>query len=139
MTAAETKLPGRKRVLQGTTQDHLPDPQRRAAGDRAIDEQRPQTVGDQGREQFRRRVDPIGRQLCEQGAGEEEVERRIRERGLKDLKYYNGATHRGVFAMPNFVREILAKPLKPITAATPLDEDNIDPSHHLHLKMVREG
>jgi len=69
---------------------------------------------------------------------EQEVERRIEDRGLRYLKYYNGATHRGVFAMPNFVREILARPLKPISAATPLDEDNIDPSHHLHLKMVRE-
>jgi spermidine synthase len=69
---------------------------------------------------------------------EAEVERRLEDRRLRDLKFYNGATHRGVFAMPNFVREILARPLKPISAATPLDEDNIDPSHHLHLKMVRE-
>jgi len=67
---------------------------------------------------------------------EEEVDRRIRNRGLKDLKFYNGATHRAVFAMPNFVRDILAQPLKPITAATPLDEDNLDPSEHLPIRIV---
>lgn len=38
--------------------------------------------------------------------GEAEVERRISERGLADLKYYNGATHHGIFALPNFVRRL---------------------------------
>lgn len=37
---------------------------------------------------------------------EAEVERRIAERGLSGLKFYNGATHRGVFALPNFVRHL---------------------------------
>ncbi|OGA21963.1 MAG: hypothetical protein A3I01_03475 [Betaproteobacteria bacterium RIFCSPLOWO2_02_FULL_65_24] len=35
-----------------------------------------------------------------------EVDRRIAQRGLGGLQYYNGATHHGVFALPNFVREL---------------------------------
>lgn len=71
--------------------------------------------------------------------GEQEVEQRIAQRGIGDLKYYNGATHRGVFALPNFVREILAQPSKPISAATPLDEDNLDPANHLPIRIVYES
>ena len=40
---------------------------------------------------------------------EEEVELRIAERKLQDLQYYNGTTHRGVFALPNFVRQLIEK------------------------------
>jgi len=35
-----------------------------------------------------------------------EVDRRISQRGLADLKYYNGDMHRAALALPNFVREI---------------------------------
>lgn len=35
-----------------------------------------------------------------------EVENRIARRGLRDLQYYNGGTHHGVFALPNFVRDL---------------------------------
>jgi spermidine synthase len=37
----------------------------------------------------------------------EQVERIIRERRLTHLQYYNGDTHRAVFALPNFMRELL--------------------------------
>ncbi|HZZ94572.1 MAG TPA: polyamine aminopropyltransferase [Usitatibacter sp.] len=37
----------------------------------------------------------------------EAVERVIAERGLGDLQYYNGQTHRAVFAQPNYVRKLL--------------------------------
>jgi len=37
---------------------------------------------------------------------EEEVEQRIAERKLQDLQFYNGATHRGIFALPNFVKRL---------------------------------
>jgi spermidine synthase len=37
----------------------------------------------------------------------EEVERRIAARGVTDLQYYNGETHRAVFALPNYVRELV--------------------------------
>jgi spermidine synthase len=36
-----------------------------------------------------------------------EVERVIAERGLRELQYYNGETHRAVFALPNYVRELV--------------------------------
>jgi spermidine synthase len=36
-----------------------------------------------------------------------EVERVIAARGLKDLQYYNGDTHRAVFALPNYVRDLV--------------------------------
>jgi spermidine synthase len=35
------------------------------------------------------------------------VERVISARGLKDLQYYNGETHRAVFALPNYVKALL--------------------------------
>jgi spermidine synthase len=40
--------------------------------------------------------------------GEEEVERVIRARKLSDLQYYNGETHRAVFALPNYVKGLVA-------------------------------
>jgi spermidine synthase len=36
----------------------------------------------------------------------EEIDRRIARRGLRELQYYNGATHQAVFALPNFVRDL---------------------------------
>jgi spermidine synthase len=36
-----------------------------------------------------------------------EVERVIAERGVGDLQYYNGDTHRAVFAIPNYVRALV--------------------------------
>ena len=37
-----------------------------------------------------------------------EADRRIAARGLGDLQYYNGETHRAVFALPNYVRPLVA-------------------------------
>jgi spermidine synthase len=37
------------------------------------------------------------------------VERVISARGLKDLQYYNGDTHRAVFALPNYVKALVAR------------------------------
>ena len=36
-----------------------------------------------------------------------EADRRIAARGVGDLRYYNGETHRAVFALPNYVRELV--------------------------------
>lgn len=36
-----------------------------------------------------------------------EVERRLLERGIADLRYYNGDTHRAVLAQPNYLRKLL--------------------------------
>jgi spermidine synthase len=39
--------------------------------------------------------------------GPEEVDRRIAERKLTHLQYYNGDTHRAVFAVPNYARALV--------------------------------
>ena len=40
----------------------------------------------------------------------DEIDRRIEQRRLADLRYYNGETHEGVFALPNFVRDLVTPP-----------------------------
>jgi len=37
----------------------------------------------------------------------DEIDRRIEARKLEDLRFYNGETHEGVFALPNFVRDLV--------------------------------
>jgi spermidine synthase len=37
----------------------------------------------------------------------DEIDRRIEQRKLQVLRFYNGETHEGVFALPNFVRELV--------------------------------
>lgn len=37
----------------------------------------------------------------------EDVEHRLRARGIRDLQYYNGDIHRAQFALPNYLRELL--------------------------------
>jgi spermidine synthase len=37
-----------------------------------------------------------------------EADRRLAARGVGDLQYYNGETHRAVFALPNYVRRLVA-------------------------------
>lgn len=69
----------------------------------------------------------------------EEVDKRISERGISDLQYYNGDTHRAVFAMPNFIREILARPARPITAESPMGEPGLDPATQIPLRVVYAG
>jgi spermidine synthase len=38
----------------------------------------------------------------------DEIDRRIEARKMQELRYYNGETHEGVFALPNFVRDLVA-------------------------------
>jgi spermidine synthase len=40
----------------------------------------------------------------------DEIDRRIEQRKMADLRYYNGETHEGVFALPNFVRDLVTPP-----------------------------
>jgi len=40
----------------------------------------------------------------------DEIDRRIEARKLQELRYYNGETHEGVFALPNFVRDLVTSP-----------------------------
>jgi len=37
----------------------------------------------------------------------QEIDRRIAERGIRDLQYYNGAVHGAALALPNFVRALV--------------------------------
>lgn len=37
----------------------------------------------------------------------EEIERRLAARGVGDLQYYNGEVHRALFALPNYVRQLV--------------------------------
>ncbi len=69
----------------------------------------------------------------------EQVDQRIGERGISHLQYYNGDTHRALFALPNYVRDILARPDKPITAEAPMDEPGLDPANQIPLKVVYRG
>jgi spermidine synthase len=56
-------------------------------------------------------VDPVA-------LSDAEVDRRVAERGLTHLQYYNGAMHRAGFCLPNFVRDLLAQPAAPLSATT---------------------
>ena len=49
-----------------------------------------------------------------------EVDGRIKERGVGRLKFYDGVTHRGMFSLPRYVREALAKQKRIITDKKPL-------------------
>jgi spermidine synthase len=40
----------------------------------------------------------------------DEVDRRIEARRLQDLRFHNGETHEGVFALPNYIRELVHPP-----------------------------
>jgi len=40
----------------------------------------------------------------------DEIDRRIEQRKMADLRYYNGETHEGVFALPNYVRDLVTSP-----------------------------
>jgi spermidine synthase len=40
----------------------------------------------------------------------DEIDRRIEQRKMGDLRYYNGETHEGVFALPNYVRDLVTPP-----------------------------
>ncbi len=45
----------------------------------------------------------------------EEVDRRIKARALKGLRFYDGETHRGMFALPKYIRDEMAKQKRVIT------------------------
>ncbi|MDR4651087.1 MAG: polyamine aminopropyltransferase [Nitrosomonas sp.] len=47
------------------------------------------------------------RQLDPTAFSTDEIDTRISTRGLTQLQYYNGESHLGVFALPNFVRELV--------------------------------
>ena len=50
----------------------------------------------------------------------EEIDRRIAERVTRPLRFYDGATHAGLFSMPKYIREALAAEERLITKDNPL-------------------
>jgi spermidine synthase len=50
----------------------------------------------------------------------EQVDRRIVARSIKGLRFYDGETHRGMFSLPRYIREALAKQKRVITDKKPL-------------------
>ncbi|MFH1169256.1 MAG: polyamine aminopropyltransferase [Chloroflexota bacterium] len=50
----------------------------------------------------------------------EEIDCRIAARGLGRLRFYDGRTHQGMFALPRYLREALARPGRLITDGEPL-------------------
>jgi spermidine synthase len=49
-----------------------------------------------------------------------EVDKKITERGITGLKFYDGDTHRGMFSLPRYIREALAAQKRIITDKNPL-------------------
>lgn len=47
------------------------------------------------------------RQLDPKAISADEIDARIKSRGLAQLQYYNGEAHLGIFALPNFVRKLV--------------------------------
>ena len=43
----------------------------------------------------------------------------MRERGLRDLQYYNAEIHGALFVLPNFVRDLTGAATKDATAPAP--------------------
>ena len=50
----------------------------------------------------------------------ESVDRNIAERVTTDLRFYDGITHRGMFSVPKYLREAVAKESRVITRVNPL-------------------
>lgn len=49
-----------------------------------------------------------------------EVDKRISARSLPGLRFYDGLTHQGMFSLPKYIREAIAKTTRLITDAEPL-------------------
>lgn len=54
-----------------------------------------------------------------------EVDARLRQNGLNDLKLYSGATHQALLALPPFVQTLLAPPALPIDDGEALDDPSL--------------
>ncbi|MDX2470378.1 MAG: polyamine aminopropyltransferase [SAR324 cluster bacterium] len=55
----------------------------------------------------------------------EDIEKRLVERGVTGLKYYNGETHRGLMAEPNYIKEILAGNHDVVTKDNPIHDFSV--------------
>jgi spermidine synthase len=49
----------------------------------------------------------------------EEVDRRMADRSLRDLRFYDGITHQSMFALPKYIRQRIAEDNRVITDNNP--------------------
>lgn len=66
----------------------------------------------------------------------DEAQRRIAQRKLENLQYYNGAVHQAAFALPNFVRRLLDAPADVIVSGTVLVDEVGDPTFKYRLVAI---
>ena len=64
-----------------------------------------------------------------------EIDTLFEKRNLKDLNYLNAENFNAIFYLPNYIRQILSKPFKPISKNDPLSIDGIDPEDHIKLDI----
>ena len=50
----------------------------------------------------------------------DEVDRRISDRSLAVLRFYDGVTHRGMFSLPKYIRDAMQSQERVITDKDPL-------------------
>jgi spermidine synthase len=61
-----------------------------------------------------------------------EADRRLAARGVGDLQYYNGETHCAVFALPNYIRRLVAAAAPGDACQTPCPPVSVPPSLRVH-------
>ena len=64
-----------------------------------------------------------------------ELDTLFEKRNLGDLNYLNAENFNAIFHLPNYIRQILSKPFKPISKNDPLSIDGIDPEDHIKLDI----
>ena len=57
------------------------------------------------------------------------------KRNLGDLNYLNAENFNAIFHLPNYIKQILTKPFRPISKVDPLAIDGIDPEDHIQLEI----
>lgn len=65
-----------------------------------------------------------------------EIDTRLVQHGINDLKLYSGSTHHALLSIPPFVQTLLAKPAQPIDDGDSLDDPGLDPHETTNLKLV---
>ena len=64
------------------------------------------------------------------------VNERLKARKIKDLKYYNGEAHVGLFGLPNYVKDLISGALRPISESDPMDEPGLNPDSQVKLEIT---
>lgn len=67
----------------------------------------------------------------------DEIDARLEQNGLIDLKLYSGGTHHAMLNLPPFVQALLSEPAHPIDDGDSLDDVSLDPQEAGKLKLIR--